>query len=262
VKTFIVAFLFFFLVVSVHGYVKRVILASFSTKQSAENMMQKLPNLSPRLYQLSKKYDFEIKMKPSGKYHIIYVEISTDRKILNKALRELRKYFPNAYLSTQTFTQKELDVSNKSLDIKQSKVLATQKNSKEVIETVQKIVLNKQDALPKESELKPINLKNEEKSLVKTQTKNIASQELKTPKPIQNDKEVLDTTTEENLTKDEEKVLHQDFEPKLEKKILSTLNFGVIWILETLNWVYLFLFIIAMIIFYYYKKFKKVYDQY
>lgn len=57
--------------ISLEAYTKRVILVSFSTQERAETMMKKLPILSPSLYALAKKHNFNIRLKKSGKYYII-----------------------------------------------------------------------------------------------------------------------------------------------------------------------------------------------
>jgi len=93
--------------ISLEAYTKRVILVSFSTQERAETMMKKLPILSPSLYALAKKHNFNIRLKKSGKYYIIVAEVFENRGVLNEALKKIKKRFKGAYVSNYTYPKKE-----------------------------------------------------------------------------------------------------------------------------------------------------------
>lgn len=96
-----------FISVSLEAYAKRVILASFTTEERADTMMQQLPTLRPSLYSLAKKHNFQIKLKKSGEYYIVIAEVFKDREVLNDALKQIRKSFKGAYVSTYKYPKKE-----------------------------------------------------------------------------------------------------------------------------------------------------------
>ena len=60
-------------------------------------MMATLSQRSPSLYKLAKKYNFDIKMKESGKYHILVAEVFIDKKILAIALKSMKRRYKGAY---------------------------------------------------------------------------------------------------------------------------------------------------------------------
>jgi len=83
--------------ISLEAYSKKIILASFSTQEKADEMMATLSQRSPSLYKLAKKYNFDIKMKESGKYHILVAEVFIDKKILAIALKSMKRRYKGAY---------------------------------------------------------------------------------------------------------------------------------------------------------------------
>lgn len=97
-----IVFLLFltFFSITLEAYSKKIILASFTTQEKADEMMATLPQRSPSLYKLSKKYNFDIKMKKSGKYHILVAEVFTDKNTLVVTLKDIKKRYKGAYATT------------------------------------------------------------------------------------------------------------------------------------------------------------------
>ncbi|MDQ7059923.1 MAG: hypothetical protein Q9M43_01805 [Sulfurimonas sp.] len=84
---------------SLEAYSKKIILASFSTEQRADAMIASLPQRSPSLYKLSQKYDFDIKIRVSGKYYILVAEVFRDKKVLDTAFKSVKKRFKGSYIT-------------------------------------------------------------------------------------------------------------------------------------------------------------------
>lgn len=86
--------------ITLEAYSKKIILASFTTQEKADAMMASLPQRSPSLYKLAKKYNFDIKMKKSGKYHILVAEVFTEKKTLLVVLKNIKRRYQGAYATT------------------------------------------------------------------------------------------------------------------------------------------------------------------
>ncbi len=223
--------LLFFLVitVSLEAYSKKVILASFSTEQRAQNMLKELPKLSPTVFTLSKKYHFELKIRKSGKYHILVAEVFHNKKVLETFLKQIRKRFKGAY------------VSNHTLKIKKKKPKSIEKPK--VIE--EKIIIEK-PKLPKKIII-------QKKLEVVKQKKTLQVPEVKVKK--------------ETIVKEEE-IQNNDYSVVITQLELQTQRFQtqtapvVDFFQKYFDWMYFILFIAVSMFVHFYIKFKRIYDEY
>ncbi|MDQ7044998.1 MAG: hypothetical protein Q9M32_03675 [Sulfurimonas sp.] len=124
---------------SLEAYSKKIILASFSTEQRADAMIASLPQRSPSLYKLSQKYDFDIKIRVSGKYYILVAEVFRDKKVLDTAFKSVKKRFKGSYITNY----KEIET------LKVEKKVEKKVVKKEIILEIQKVI-PKIKIMPKE----------------------------------------------------------------------------------------------------------------
>lgn len=113
--------------ITLEAYSKKIILASFTTQEKADSMMASLPQRSPSLYKLAKKYNFDIKMKKSGKYHILVAEVFTEKETLLVALKNIKRRYQGAYATTaeiplviqKQVIRKEKVIKTKTIEVKE-----------------------------------------------------------------------------------------------------------------------------------------------
>ena len=215
------------LTASLEAYSKKVILGTFSTELRAQNQMEQVLETSPIISSLSKKHNFDVKVRKSGLYYIIVAEVFYDRDVLNVFLKESRKTFDGLYVSNHTVSKTEVKVSEKKvLDKKPVKV-----QEKKV--KIKKEVIKVTPLEEKKPEIKKLEVK----------------KEISKPKEkISNEKPVL-----QNPIKKEQ--------VKLTEATSTDLNFFQ----KHFKWSYLVILInlivpIALII--YYIKFKRIYNKY
>ena len=236
--------IFIFSSVSLHAYAKRVILASYSTKDRAESMLKTLPTLSPTLYKLAMQHDFDVKIKESGKYYILFAEVFRDREVLNTALKKIRKSFPGAYVSSYQYPE---------------------------VEEVKKVVPKKKTNIvkPKEvTEKKALVSELENKQTLKENVKPAIIIKKETPKPklqMQEQKKIVldvkpSVSQEKSLLKKEtvKAVVLKTAEKTQETALDRTKHI----FLDYFEWSYLVILVIGLVILRYYIKFKKIYDEY
>ena len=212
----LVSLLFLFVSVSLEAGAKKIILASFNTEEKAQSMLRELPQRSPSIYALSKKYNFDLKTRKSGKYYILSAEVFYNEKTLNIVLKKTRRYFKGAYISKNVVVEK---VKNKE-----------QVKIKKVIQVVKK-----------------------EKIIEK-------------PKPIQKVEKVHMVKAVEVVKVEEKEVdinayakdqfLKQMDRIRVQAEPIET------FVRNNFHWTYIPIFIFLVILYYYYRKFKKVYDEY
>ena len=238
----LLVFILIFSSVSLQAYAKRVILSSFSTKQRAQSMLDKLPQISPSIYKLAKTYGFEIKLKESGKYYILYAEVFRDKKVLNNALKKIRKRFKGAYVSSYTYPKETKKIAMKKVE--PVKVLPKEVNTKSPVEAKQNLPKDKREAL------KPENIK----------------AQIKTKELVLEDKpEVLKPTTQiKPVQKVVQAINKKEVQEKVEikgtnKTALEQLSY---LFTEYINWSYLIIFVLSIVVIRYYIKFKRIYDEY
>ncbi|MFT5661507.1 MAG: hypothetical protein ACI9TV_002153 [Sulfurimonas sp.] len=227
-KAFLLLFLLFsFTSLSLHAYSKRIILISLSTQEGADAVIKELPTHSPTLYALALEYNFKIKLNKSGKYYIVSAEVFTDKKVLNIALKKIRKRFKGAYVGNYKYPKviKKIPVVKKKIP---KKIEQKVKELKKEIVIVEKI--------PKKIQVKKIQ---------KVETKKVERTEKIEVKEV--------------ILEDEQEVLKQNIQTNKEddssNKIISIF-------ITYFEWSYLVIFILAMIMLKYYIKFKRIYDEY
>lgn len=231
-------FIFFFILtsLSLEAYSKKIIMASFSTQERANKMMAELPTRSPTLYKLSKKYGFAIKMRESGKYYVLVAEVFTDRAVLNKALKSVRKIFKGSYVGNYKVV-KSVPKTAKPVLIKKEVPKLEEKFSVEVPPVV-KEVKKVEDIEIKETSLEPKIIQKKIKEEVKTLV-------------------ISNVTVKENETSQiQEQFLKQVNRTLEEIKPLLLLAE------EYFQWYYLVLLFLLSTFTFYYIKFKKIYDEY
>ena len=220
---------FIFMSVSLEAYSKRIILISFSTKERADSMMKELPALSPSLYTLAKKHNFEIKLKKSGKYYILIAEVFKDKKVLNTALKKIRKRFKGAYVSTYKYSSKKVPKVEK-------KVIKVEE--KTTIKEIAKDVVEVKVATP--VEIPPVLIQKVVPEAIKVEPK-IETIETKV-------KEILPKVSTEVLIKEVEKETIFD-------KILRIFQ-------KNFEYSHIIILILAILVLRYYLEFKRIYDEY
>ena len=88
---------FIFWSVNLSAYSKKIIMASFTTKERAQTMVNSLSTENSSLYKLSKEHKFAFNIRKSGKYYMLVAEIFTDKKVLKTSLKKIKKRFKGAY---------------------------------------------------------------------------------------------------------------------------------------------------------------------
>ena len=199
-------------------------MATFSTQERADKMINSLPDRSPTVYKLAKKYKFNFKIRASGKYYILVAEVFKSKKVLNKSFKVIKRRFKGAYSNNY--------VAVKKPEVK--KVLYVEKPKPSV----------KPKPLVKKVPVKKIIV--EEKKIVKKVK--VKQKEIK--------KEVIVK---------KEKVLHVEKpkpKPVVQEKISLDINKYLEIFQEYFRWYYAVLLILGSVGFYYYRKFKRIYDEY
>jgi len=197
-KKFIyICVILFLSISSLDAYSKRIIASSYTSERTAQKSFKKFQNSSvyTELKSLSKEYAFDILMRSAGggKYYIVVMEPFFDKKICQKSLKIVRKYYKNAYLNKYKKTKEKPKLIKK-------KVL---KQEKEVV---------KKEVTKKEVTKKTLKL--------------------------------------EKVVKVEKKT-----KPKKQKEVPSSFEF-VSYLM------YIVILLVLLVLVYYFRKFKKIYDEY
>lgn len=203
-KKFIyICVILFLSISSLDAYSKRIIASSYTSERTAQKSFKKFQNSSvyTELKSLSKEYAFDILMRSAGggKYYIVVMEPFFDKKICQKSLKIVRKYYKNAYLNKYKKTKEKPKLIKKEKLIKK-KVL---KQEKEVV---------KKEVTKKEVTKKTLKL--------------------------------------EKVVKVEKKT-----KPKKQKEVPSSFEF-VSYLM------YIVILLVLLVLVYYFRKFKKIYDEY
>ena len=238
---------FIFMSVSLEAYSKRIILISFSTKERADSMMKELPALSPSLYTLAKKHNFEIKLKKSGKYYILIAEVFKDKKVLNTALKKIRKRFKGAYVSTYKYSSKKVPkVEKKVLKVEEKTTI------KEILK--QEVTFTAKKEVPKKEIAKDVV---EVKVATPVEVPPVLIQKV-VPEAIKIEPkiETIETKVKEILPKVSTEVLIKEVEKEtIFDKILRIFQ-------KNFEYSHIIILILAILVLRYYLKFKRIYDEY
>ena len=181
---------------SLQAYSKKIILSAFSNDANAQRSLEmfKKTKAYGELYKLSKKADFKIYVRESGKYYIVVAEPILLREVGVQAYHIVKKEYKNAYLNAyevpKNITEKD------AVEVKKVKIL-------EATKEVQTLKVEKK-------ELKP-----------------------------QLDKNIIVADNADSI----------------EKSIDFAMD-----LIDILK--YVAIFIVFMVLVYYYRKFKRIYDEY
>ena len=217
---------------SAWGYSKKIIFSSFTTKQSAEKSLSRFLKSakSTKLNSLAQENNFEVHIRQSGKYYIIVAEPLTDKTLLLKTLKIVKKSYKQAYPNNYT---------------------------PPVVEVVEEEVL-KEVVVAKTQELNV----SEEKVVVAVEEKQIEKvKEVEVPlHPVVEQKTVDTNTTDVNRTKQESVAEIVESNISVKKVIETPYTENTIDLELILKW--LLLFVILSVMIFYFIKFKRIYDEY
>ena len=238
------------------GYSKKIILGTYSKKSNADRELSKLKSKIPeykKLHQLSKENDFDIYVRPYGKYHIVVVEPIKNKKVLFTSLNIIKKGFKGAFVSDASEIEKKSYTKSslkRATEIKEKKALL---QSKPEVVSVQE----SRDSLAAADKSKD---SIEESIEVKTE----AEQNMPALMggEVKNDKNAstAEQETQPSITPLVPSKVTQSRLDEAEKEPETPSLTEVIS--RHFHWSYIILIIILGVMAYYLIKFKKIYDQY
>ncbi|WP_455757827.1 hypothetical protein [Sulfurimonas sp.] len=249
---FLLILLFIFFTVDLSAYSKKIILASFSSQERAQKMKDSLPQRTPTLYKMTKKYDFKFVIRKSGKYHMLSAEVFTRSKALDIVFKEAKKRFRGAYYNNQTSS---LEAKKEVIEVEAVKVETVEKD-KIIVQRKIKTDLNTTLVENNTTAIEDKNITLVKKEIVTVEDKNITLAKKETVTIEDKNTTVLKVEKVEPA-KPQEK-------PIIKRKALITKDSvkdeSSIW--DYFHWSYLIMLIIAGILTHYFIKFKKIYDEY
>jgi len=204
--------LLLFMVSSLQAYSKKIILSAFSSDANAQRSLEmfKKTRSYAELYKLSKKANFKIYVRESGKYHIVVAEPILSRELGVEAYHIVKKEYKNAYLNAYEVPKQIIE--KEAVEVKKVKIIEAPKK-------VQTLKVEKQVIEESPKEVNTTEIKKELKSS-------------------------LDRTS-----------IVADNADSIEKSIDFAMD-----LIDILK--YVAIFIVFMVLLYYYRKFKRIYDEY
>ncbi|DAB27924.1 MAG: hypothetical protein A2513_09190 [Sulfurimonas sp. RIFOXYD12_FULL_33_39] len=261
---FFIALLYIFLASSLlHGYSKKIVLGTFSDKANADRQYEKLSIAIPQyklLQELSEVNNFDIHVRPFGKYHIVVVEPIKNASVLNESLQIVKGGFKQALVS-------DVESASESVD----------KVKKEIKIELPKAVLEQKKELPKKEPSKPVaELKQEfpmpvptpqinEQEVVVEVNKNLpvqtADKSIEQPEQNQLAQNNLKDDIKELTKQNEALSTEQNTSQLADDKVCPPPSVSDVFS-EYFSWTYLLILLIIGILAYLFMKFKHIYDQY
>lgn len=263
---FFLAVLYIFLASSLlQGYSKKIVLGTFSSKANANRQHEKLNLIIPQyrlLQELAEVNNFDIHVRPFGKYHIVVVEPIKNSGVLNESLQIIKGGFKKPLVSDTEIGTASKPKEEPKVELPKKVVKAElPKPVKEVKKEFPKVILEPKQELP----MPIVEMKKEEVAVEDIAKKDsmpaeIPSVEMKNleqnQQPQNNLKEEIKELSEQNTPSLAEKgtlkVAEENCPPPTLGEVIS----------EYFNWTYLIFIIILAAGVYYLIKLKKVYDQY
>ena len=123
-KNILLLFLFVVLSSNLSAYSKKIILASFATHDRAQKMKNSLPERTPTLYNMTKRYDFGFVVRKAGKYYMLSAEVFTNEKALSIVYKEAKKRFKGSYFNDQTSALKKKKQQSFEVEAPKVEILA------------------------------------------------------------------------------------------------------------------------------------------
>ncbi|NPA66723.1 MAG: response regulator [Epsilonproteobacteria bacterium] len=101
-KIIVLVLVFLFTLHADSPYLRTIRVGSYPNEKTAQEALKKLQDFiktQPNILDLQKKWDFQFRYRPSGKYYITLVTPLKDRKVLQEVLDTLRKAYPDIYVT-------------------------------------------------------------------------------------------------------------------------------------------------------------------
>ncbi len=200
-------------------------------------MIKRIPQNSPSIYKLSKKYNFSFSVKKLGKHYLVLAGVFHNRKEIVIVLKKVRKGYPGAYPAIATKIKKEVVVKKikptiKKVAVKKNKpiIIAVDKNISKIVVKKTQLKDKTKDIIVKEK----VDIKLQIEKVEITKKNTVVIKELK------------------SIVKEEPKIEKKKVESKI-KEVESESSF---------HWSYIALLILFGIFIYYFIKFKRIYDEY
>ena len=217
---------------SAWGYSKKIIFSSFSSKQNAEKALENFlntPKKSQKLITLAEKNEFKVHIRQSGKYYIMVAEPITNKILLSKTIKIVKKSYKQAYANKYTppiviteVPDELLLEKTQELNVSVAKEKIIQKKAQEVVKEVQ---------------------------------------EVEVPLHPSFDSSTLDVNTADiNRTKNETFTEPLESNVSVNKEIETLYKEDKIDLELLIKW--LLLFVVVSVIIFYFIKFKRIYDEY